>query len=110
MTSDLCCEVPMVAAPDERSRADEAMDRYADGDEGAFGILYDELAPRLHRYALRGTRSRSAADDLVQQVMLQLHAARGRFLRSAAVLPWAYAIARRLLIDARRHATRWASA
>jgi RNA polymerase sigma-70 factor (ECF subfamily) len=104
-------ELPMIAEAeaDERSRADRAMDRYADGDEGAFEILYDELAPRLHRYALRETRSRSGADDTVQQVLLNIHAARARFVRGAAVLPWAYAIARRLLIDGRRDATRWAS-
>ena len=110
MTTVPCCEVSAAAAPDERSRADLAMDRYADGDDGAFGILYDELAPRLHRHALRETRSRSAAEDTVQQVLLQIHSARARFVRGAAVLPWAYAIARRLLIDGRRHAARWATA
>ena len=100
----------MTAERDEPSRADLAMDRYADGDDGAFEILYDELAPRLHRYAMRETRSRSAAEDVVQQVLLQMHAARARFLRGAAVLPWAYAIARRLLLDGRRRAARWALA
>lgn len=99
----------MVAAPEERSRADAAMDRYADGDDGAFAILYDEVAPRLYRYALRETGSRSAAEDLVQQVLLQVHVSRGRFVPGAAVLPWAYAIARRLLIDGHRHAARWAT-
>jgi RNA polymerase sigma-70 factor (ECF subfamily) len=103
------CEVSMIAAPDERSCADEAMERYADGDDGAFGDVYDELAPRLHRYALRETGSRSAADDTVQQALLQIHSARGRFVRGAAVLPWAYAIARRLLLDGHRNAARWAS-
>ena len=65
MTCVLSCEMSMVAAPDERSRADQAMERYADGDDRAFGVLYDELAPRIHRFALRETRSHSAADDTV---------------------------------------------
>jgi len=91
------------AAP---SRADRAMDRYACGDDAAFGVLYDELAPRLHRFALRWTRSRSAAEDTVQQTLLQIHAARDRFVRGAAVIPWAYAIARRLLIDLGRRGVR----
>ena len=82
--------------------ADRAMDRYADGDEAAFGTLYDELAPRLYRYALLRTHSRSASEDVVQQTFLQIHGARDRFVRGAAVLTWAYAIARRLLIDASR--------
>lgn len=82
--------------------ADRAMDRYADGDEAAFGALYDELAPRLYRYALLRTHSRPASEDVVQQTFLQIHSARDRFVRGAAVLTWAYAIARHLLIDASR--------
>lgn len=97
--------VPRLAADgDERSSADLAMERYADGDDAAFGVLYDALAPRLHRFALRETRSRSSAEDVVQQTLLQIHGARSRFLPGAAVLPWAFAIARRLVIDGRRHA------
>jgi RNA polymerase sigma-70 factor (ECF subfamily) len=75
------------------------MERYADGDEAAFSVLYDELAPRLYRFALRQLRSRANAEDIVQQTLLQMHGARSRFVRGAAVLPWAYAIARRLTID-----------
>jgi RNA polymerase sigma-70 factor (ECF subfamily) len=92
------------AEVDERSRADLAMERYADGDQGAFATLYDELAPRLYRIALRELRNPGAAEDLVQQTLLQIHCARSRFLRGAAVLPWACAIARRLLIDGHRRA------
>ena len=88
------------------SRADGAMDRYACGDEAAFVDLYDELAPRLHRFALRWTRSRSAAEDAVQQTFLQIHAARHRFVRGGAVTPWAYAIIRRLLLDLGRRGAR----
>ncbi|WP_242338824.1 MULTISPECIES: RNA polymerase sigma factor [Anaeromyxobacter] len=88
------------------SRADRAMERYACGEDAAFGDVYDELAPRLHRFALRWTRSRSAAEDAVQQTLLQIHAARHRFARGAAVVPWAYAIARRLLIDLGRRGVR----
>jgi RNA polymerase sigma-70 factor (ECF subfamily) len=88
------------------SRADRAMDRYAGGEEAAFVDLYDELAPRLHRFAHRWTGSRSAAEDAVQQTLLQIHCARHRFARGGAVLPWAYAIARRLLIDLGRRRER----
>ena len=31
------------------SVADQAMERYADGDETAFATLYDQVAPRLYR-------------------------------------------------------------
>jgi len=85
-----------------RSLADQAMERYADGDVTAFSALYDELAPRLFRFAARQLQSHAAAEDVVQQALLQIHCARDRFTRGAAVLPWAYAIARRLVIDVTR--------
>src|SRR5258708_5498548 len=79
--------------------ADGAMDRYASGDVEAFSVLYDLLAPRLYGFLLRQTRNPARAEDLVQQTLLQMHCARGRFIRGAPVTPWAFAIARRLLID-----------
>jgi len=85
---------------------DQAMERYADGDGAAFGALYDALAPRLFAYLLRQTRSRTRAEDLVQQTFLQIHRARGSFLQGAEVTPWAFAIARRLLVDSIRRGRR----
>jgi len=82
--------------------ADRAMDRYASGDAAAFSELYDLLAPRLFAFLLRSTRSRCEAEDLVQQTMLKMHCARGRFIRGAGVVPWAFSIARRLMIDRAR--------
>jgi RNA polymerase sigma-70 factor, ECF subfamily len=85
-----------------RAAVNAAMERYAAGDDGAFSEVYDALAPRLYQYLLRQTRDTSRAEDLLQQTLLQIHCARGRFLRGADVLPWAFAIARRLLIDSIR--------
>jgi len=89
-----------------QSLADQAMERYADGDAAAFSTLYDELAPRLFRFAARQLQNHAAAEDVVQQALLQIHCARDRFTRGAAVLPWAYAIARRLAIDVSRRRDR----
>jgi RNA polymerase sigma-70 factor (ECF subfamily) len=86
----------------ERESANAAMERYARGEDQAFSQLYDSLAPRLHRYLLRASRDPTRADDLLQQTMLRIHRARGRFIVGAEVLPWAFAIARRLLIDSVR--------
>jgi RNA polymerase sigma-70 factor (ECF subfamily) len=90
--------------------ANQAMGRYAVGEEDAFAVLYDELAPRLYRYLLRQTRERGRAEDLLQQTMLQIHCSRGRFLLGADVTPWAFAIARRLLIDSIRRRKRESAA
>ncbi len=96
--------------PVEQSRdttaVDAAMERYAAGDDTAFGQLYDLLAPRLFGYLMRQTRDRARAEDLLQQTLLQMHAARGRFIAGAQVTPWAFAIARRLMIDGLRRGRR----
>jgi RNA polymerase sigma-70 factor (ECF subfamily) len=79
--------------------ASAAMDRYANGDDQAFAELYDHLAPRIHAYFLRQTRNSARAEDLLQQTFLQMHCARRHFLQGAEVVPWAFCIARHLLID-----------
>jgi RNA polymerase sigma-70 factor (ECF subfamily) len=90
----------------ERTEADIAMERYAAGDEAAFGLVYDALAPRLYGYLLRQTRDRARAEDLLQQTMLHMHRARDRFIPGAEVTPWAFAISRRLLVDSIRRGRR----
>ncbi len=96
--------VPTPASADARpkretTRADAAMDRYARGDDHAFGEVYDAVAPRLHAFLLRQTRSRPLADDLLQQTLLLMHRHRGTYVVGLPVMPWAFAIARRLYID-----------
>src|SRR6185503_416963 len=87
------------AAPDNRV-ANEAMDRYADGDASAFPILYDAVAPRIEGLVRRRTSDASRIDDIVQQTFERIHRARGTFIRGSDVLSWAFKIARNLCIDA----------
>ena len=82
--------------------ADMAMERYANGDDAAFAELYDAIAPRLLGFLRKATRDGNAAEDLMQQAFLQIHQARGSFIPGARVMPWAFAIARRLMIDSAR--------
>lgn len=79
--------------------ASDAMDRYACGQDAAFSELYDLLAPRLSSFFLRRTRNQARAEDLLQQTFLQMHCARRHFVQGSCVVPWSFAIARRLLID-----------
>lgn len=78
------------------------MNRYAEGDDSAFEEIYDLLAPRLHAFFARQTGDVSRAEDLVQQTLLQLHAARASYVLGSDVIPWAFCIGRRLLVDGRR--------
>src|SRR5580658_1243523 len=98
--------VPPPGRRDEswKSVANEAMDRYASGNDAAFSELYDVLAPRIQVFLVRRTHDTELAADLLQQTFLQMHLARRHFTPHAEVLPWAFAIARRLLIDRVRKA------
>jgi len=97
---------PSVSEDQAWGAANAAMDRYADGDDRAFAELYAALAPRLLPYVRRCAGDPAAASDLLQQTMLQLHLTRARFLRGANVIPWAFAIARRVAIDEARRTRR----
>lgn len=94
----------MTDAPgdDARSIACRAMDRYAAGEDAAFEIVYAELEGALLGFARRRAAGAAAAEDAVQQTFLQMIGCRAGWVRGAAVRPWAYAILRRLLIDAAR--------
>ena len=86
--------------------ANAAMDRLASGEDAAFSEVYDALAPRLHAFLVRQTRDADVAEDLLQQTLLQMFAARRHFTPGAEVLPWAFAICRRLVIDRARRRSR----
>jgi RNA polymerase sigma-70 factor, ECF subfamily len=82
-----------------KKAASAAMESYACGDDGAFSELYDLLAPRIATFLQRRMRDDALAWDLVQQTFLRMHCARRHFARGADVVPWCFAIARRLFID-----------
>jgi RNA polymerase sigma-70 factor (ECF subfamily) len=94
-------------AAQESSKADEAMNRYAEGDDSAFAVVHRAVAERLYAFLARMARSPVLADDLLQETFLRMHRARGSFVRGARLLPWCYAIARNVCIDhARQRAVR----
>lgn len=90
----------------KRAEVDVAMERYAAGDDAAFALVYDALSPRLFGYLVRQTREGPRAEDILQQTLLHIHRARATFIPGAEVMPWAFAIARRLLVDSLRRGRR----
>jgi RNA polymerase sigma-70 factor (ECF subfamily) len=89
--------------------ADEAMTRYAQGDEAAFEVVYEVVAPRIEGYVRRKVRDSARVEDIVQQTFENMHRARGRFIPGSDVLNWAFAIARNLVIDTGKKAGRESS-
>jgi RNA polymerase sigma-70 factor (ECF subfamily) len=81
---------------------DEAMARYARGDDDAFAEVYDLAAPAIYGFLLRLCRNETLAEDLTHDTFLKIHLARGLFRPGSEVLPWAYTIARNLFLDSTR--------
>jgi RNA polymerase sigma-70 factor, ECF subfamily len=88
----------------EEAELNAAMDRYACGDQRAFGALHATLQPRLLAFLRRMTGSDAVAEDLTQETFLRMHRARSTFAQGGAVIPWAYAIARNVHLDHARAA------
>jgi RNA polymerase sigma-70 factor (ECF subfamily) len=84
--------------------ADLAMQRYADGDESAFPVIFAELGPRIRLFLQRMGCASDVAEDLLQETFLRVHHARGSFARGKQVAPWAYSIARNCFISHTRSA------
>jgi RNA polymerase sigma-70 factor (ECF subfamily) len=92
-----------VDAETQEQRWTVLMERSLDGDCAAYGQLLTALTVALRR-ALR-SRARDAgldAEDVVQEVLLALHAKRNTWHRGTPVAPWVTAIARNKIVDAHR--------
>jgi RNA polymerase sigma-70 factor, ECF subfamily len=87
------------AAEHGTSALDQAMDRYAEGDDKAFATVFAGLSPRILAFLRRLGASLEQAQDLTQETFLRMHQARGHFAQGKSVVPWAYAIARNCYIS-----------
>jgi len=75
-------------------------DRALAGDESAFKRLFDELFPRLYRFAmLRLDGNRDAAREVVQQTCCRAFEQLGRYRGEASLFGWACQICRHAIAD-----------
>lgn len=72
---------------------EELMAAHARGDRAAFDELFRRYAARLLVVLGRGLRRREDANDLLQQVFLQLHRHRNDYQSERPFRPWLYTIA-----------------
>ena len=74
--------------------------RVAGGDHGAFGALYDQLAPLVYGVSKRVLHDPSYAEEVTQEVFLEIWRQAPRFDDSrGSVRAWAATIARRRAVD-----------
>src|SRR5882724_2376411 len=85
---------------------DHWMERYQQADPDAPATLVDTLSPGLLRFFKSQVATREQADDMLQQTWLRIHRVRHTYRPGEPVLPWIYAIARRVRVDSYRRARR----
>ncbi|MER6665980.1 RNA polymerase sigma factor [Amycolatopsis japonica] len=96
-----------VGVPVEQTGDRELWARAADGDEGAFGELFERHAEALWNYTYRLTGSWSSAEDLASTTFLIAWRRRAEvtLVRDSA-LPWLYTVAANVARDEHRGARR----
>src|SRR5436190_116907 len=84
------------------------MQRAQQGDTVAYVQLLNEITPILRRVIRRQRSFLSAADieDLVQEVLLSVHAVRATYDPARPFMPWLFAITRNRLVDGVRRYSR----
>src|SRR5229473_1110614 len=85
---------------------DRWMERYQQADPEAPAALVAALSPALLRFFRSQVASREQADDLLQDTWLRIHRVRHTYRPGEPVLPWLYAIARRVRVDGYRRTPR----
>jgi RNA polymerase sigma-70 factor, ECF subfamily len=85
---------------------DRWMERYQQADPEAPAALVNALSPALLRFFKSQVANREQADDLLQEAWLRIHRVRYTYRPGEPVLPWIYAIARRVRVDGYRRTRR----
>ncbi|MDT4987635.1 MAG: polymerase sigma-70 factor, subfamily, partial [Micromonosporaceae bacterium] len=83
-----------------RVDASDLLGRVARGDEPAFAALYDEFAARVYGLIRRVLRDPALAEEVVQEVMLEVWRTAGRFdTARGSAAGWVLTIAHRRAVD-----------
>jgi RNA polymerase sigma-70 factor (ECF subfamily) len=85
---------------------DRWMERYQQADPEAPAALVIALSPALLRFFRSQVAGREQAEDLLQETWLRIHRVRHTYRPGEPVLPWVYAIARRVRVDGYRRSRR----
>jgi RNA polymerase sigma-70 factor (ECF subfamily) len=88
---------------------EQLMKQYQQADPAAAAALVELLSPQLYRFFASQMGSRTDAEDMLQDVWLRIHRVRHTYRPGEPLLPWVYAIARRVRVDSYRKRQRIAS-
>jgi RNA polymerase sigma-70 factor, ECF subfamily len=79
---------------------DELLRRVARGDERAFAVLYDQVAPRVYGLVLRVVRDPAMAEEVAQEALVEAWRTSARFDQAkGSAVSWLLTIAHRRAVD-----------
>src|SRR5271154_5328228 len=93
--------MPVQSAPDA-----ELMLRVKRGDHAAFADLVDKYKQPVMNFVYRSLRDETEAEDLAQNVFLQVYKSRSRYKQTAKFSTWLFTIARNLCLNEIRRRSR----
>lgn len=82
------------------------MEAIRGGDHEAFGLLYERYATRLYSYLIRHLGDRAAAEDLLQEVFLEVLESRSFELRPGRFGGWLFTVAKNRVLGRARDGQR----
>jgi RNA polymerase sigma-70 factor, ECF subfamily len=88
---------------------EQLMMRYQQADTTAVAVLVARLSPQLYGFFASQLGSQNDAEDMLQDVWIRIHRVRHTYRLGDPLLPWVYAIARRVRVDSYRKRHRIAS-
>jgi RNA polymerase sigma-70 factor (ECF subfamily) len=85
---------------------EELVEAIRRGDHEAFGLLYERYATRLYSYLIRHLGDRAAAEDLLQEVFLEVLESRSFELRPGRFGGWLFTVAKNRVLGRARDGQR----
>ena len=81
---------------------EQLMVQYQQADPVATTALIEQLSPQLYRFFAAQLGNPGDAGDMLQDTWLRIHRVRHTYRAGEPLLPWVYAIARRVRVDSYR--------
>ncbi len=108
-SSEQQLEVSRINSESSVITIEHLMVRYQQADTGAATALIEQLSPQLYRFFAAQLGNPDDAGDMLQDTWLRIHRVRHTYRSGEPLLPWVYAIARRVRVDSYRKRRRIAS-
>lgn len=89
----------MARDSDNQQNVQALVQKALQGDESAFGQIYDLYFEKLYRFVFYRVNHKEAAEDLVSETFIRIWSSRSQIKGAGAFNAWVYQIARNLVID-----------